>query len=255
QLSVPGVTEGPLEGIATLKCRLETAGRWYVIKWSRLHENGSDTLLVSLPSGQMAPPALKRLADWPKTEQDFQFRTFTSYREAKTSVPDWNPDIPKSLRMRIQPLITVQAGIVEFHLVLSPLSCEDKGRYRCRAVAAFGDPTGSTQLMLTQPPGTPHVIYNHEVWTLNSTFSVSCKAPAGIPPQEFLWYYKTPSMRNFLIAERQGETEYEENGCSMTSIRTLHVTVTTDSGGTLYRCALPGRVESNYDELSVHLPP
>ena len=63
-------------------------------------------------------------------------------------MPDWNPDIPRSLRMRIQPLITVQAALVEFHLVIAPLTCDDGGRYQCRAVAAFGDPASSTLLIM-----------------------------------------------------------------------------------------------------------
>ena len=53
QLTVPRTTEADLGSTVTLRCRLETEGRWYVISWTRLNDNGSDTLLVSLPSGQM----------------------------------------------------------------------------------------------------------------------------------------------------------------------------------------------------------
>ncbi|XP_070184926.1 uncharacterized protein [Littorina saxatilis] len=158
--------------------------------------------------------------------------------------------------MRIQPLITVQTALVEFSLVISPLKCDDRGRYQCRAVTAFGDPTASILLIIKQPPGTPQVTYKHHSWTLNTTLSVLCEAEAGIPPQEFLWYFKKPNMRNFQIVERQNEAVYHhEAGCRVTSRRALHVKVTSESRGTTYRCALPGRVEEQelYDEIQVQL--
>ena len=109
-----------------------------------------------------------------------------------------------------------------------------------------------------EPPSTPQVTFKHHSWTLNQTLTVLCQAEAGIPPQEFLWYYKAPNMRNFQIVERQNEAVYyHEDGCRVTSRRALHVRVTSESGGIVYRCALPGRVEEEtlYDEITVRLPP
>ncbi|XP_076438722.1 uncharacterized protein LOC143277688 [Babylonia areolata] len=225
-LSVPASKEADLGQGVTLPCRLQTQGRWYVISWARLHDNGSHSLLVSLPSGQM--------------------------------VPDWNPDIPKSLRMRVQPLITVQAGLVEFHLLLSAMTCHDRGRYRCRAVTSSGTYTASTLLLMTQPPGTPKVISRHRSWPLNQTMTLLCRARAGFPPQEFHWYYKTPRMRNFQVVEGQGQVVYQhEPGCRVTSEREVRVAVSGREGGTVYRCALPGRVREKglYDQVTLRLPP
>ncbi|KAL8620670.1 hypothetical protein ACOMHN_029858 [Nucella lapillus] len=255
-LSVPPSIEADLGQGVTLPCRLQTEGRWYVISWARLHDNGSHSPLVSLPSGQM----VRKGGSYGDDPEMFDTRSppALSAVSVDLQVPDWSQEIPKSLRMRVYPLITMMADRKEFNLVLTSMTCADRGRYLCRAVTASGTYTGSVLLLMTQPPGRPRIVHRVAPWPLNHSQTLLCRAQAGFPPQEFHWYLKTPSMRHFQVVEGQGKVVYHHDpGCRVTSERALKVHVSGGMEGAVFRCALPGRVREAglFEEVTVRLPP
>ncbi|GFO30013.1 reverse transcriptase [Plakobranchus ocellatus] len=225
-MTVPLITHdvrGHVDKSAVLRCQLRTENQhrdWYILTWHKVQPDGKQLPLVFL--------------------------------RVNRKTPEWSAEIPFDLRSRIQPIITVERGRVEFNVKISNLTCADETEYRIQPIITVERGRVEFNVKISNltcadeaeyRPQTPKISNSFPPKKRGSNSIVECKADVGLPPQTLIWYIKRPGRKYFSMIDKQRDLIEETDGCHFMSTRSVDVTSRGYPRGTRFRCGYPGYIE------------